>query len=367
MSYEQVHYCNKNNLSFLVQSRGNGWADTFHLGNCGLLINIAGLNKITFNSNKTEATIQGGALVNEMVIAAYANNTRFANPTCACVGFLGAMLGGGITRDMGLYGAGVDQIVSVTLVTASGQVLQVDQTHNPNLWYAIRGAAANFGIVTSAIVKAYPTPQALNIAWEGAVTFSENKLETLIQAIHDLDLKPHMEIDFLFSTSGPPSYTPMITAIPLFLGNASAAEEAFAPILKVGPTSNGATELPYTQWGNFANSFCDKGERKPAYGASLGRQGLDPTTWRAIYNDFKTFVTAYPQAANSSILAEYYPVQKAVAIGSATSSYPFRDVPIHVVAIPLYGDSSLDAAANAFGSRVRDLLRSTDGLVRNST
>jgi len=331
------------------------------------LINIAGLNKITFNSDKTEATIQGGTLVNDMVIAAYGNNTRFANPTCACLGFLGAMLGGGITRAMGLYGAGVDQIVSVNLVTASGQALLVDHTHNADLWYAIRGAAANFGIVTSAVVKAYPTPQALNIAWEGAVTFSDDKLEALIHAIHILDLKPHMQIEFLFATSGPPSYKPTITAIPFFLGNASAAEEAFAPILKVGPTSNGATEVPYTQWGQFADSFCEKGERKPAYGASLGRQGLEPKTWRAIYNDFKTFVASYPQAANSSILAEYYPVQKAVAIGGTTSSYPFRDVPIHVVAIPLYADSSLDAAANVFGSRVRDLLRSTDGLVRNST
>ena len=59
-------------------------------------------------------------MVNDMVIAAYANNTRFANPTCTCLGFLGAVLGGGLTREMGLYGAGVDQIVSVNLVTASG-------------------------------------------------------------------------------------------------------------------------------------------------------------------------------------------------------------------------------------------------------
>ena len=302
-----------------------------------------------------------------MIYAAYNNNTRFANPTCTCLGFLGASLGGGITREMGLYGTLVDQIISVNVVTATGQALQVDDTHHPDLWYAIRGAAPNFGIVTSAVVKAYPIPKAKNIAWEGAVTFSDDKLEDLIQAIHDLDLAPDTEIDFLFSTSGPPANTPMITAIPFFLGNASAAKTAFASILNIGPTSNGATELPYTQWGNFANSFCKKGERKPTYGASLGRQGLDPATWRAVYNSFKSFVTAHPEAANSSILAEYYPVQKAVAIGSATSSYPFRDVPIHVAIIPLYSDSSLDPAANAFGSHVRDLLISTDGLAHNST
>ena len=332
------------------------------------MIKLANLNRISFNPNKTRATIQGGDLVNDMIVAAYTNNTHFANPTCTCLGFLGAMLGGGITRDMGLYGQGVDQILSVNLVTASGQQLYVDRTHSPDLWYAIRGAAANFGIVTSAVVKAYPTPQAQNVAWGGALTFSDDKLEALIQAIHDLDLTSHMEIDFLFSTSGPPSYKPMITAIPFFLGGASAGEEAFAPILKVGPTSNGATELPYTQWGNFAASFCQKGQRKPAYGASLSQQGLNPSTWSAIYNDFKAFVAAYPQAGNSSILAEYYPVQKAVAIGdNATASYPFRAIPIHVVAIPLYGDQSFDGPANAFGARVRDRMRSTDGLARNST
>ena len=133
----------------------------------------------------------------------------------------------------------------------------------------MQGAAANFGIVTSALVKAYPIPQALNVAWAGAVTFADEKLESLIQAIHDVDLKPHMEIDFLFSTSGPARYTPLITVIPFFLGSASAAETAFVPILKVGPTSNGATELPYTDWGAFADSFCQKGERKPVYGVSL--------------------------------------------------------------------------------------------------
>ncbi|KAL8805831.1 MAG: hypothetical protein Q9182_001743 [Xanthomendoza sp. 2 TL-2023] len=362
-----VRYCNKNNIPFLAQSQGNGWADTFHLGECGLVINIAGLNKVQFGRNRDTALIGGGALVNDMVTAAYDAGTRFANPTCTCLGFLGAMLGGGITRTMGLYGAGVDQILQVKMVTASGEIVKVSPGSRPDLWYAIRGAAPNFGIVTSAQVKAYPTPKAQNVAWEGAITYADDKLEALIQAIHDLDLKPEMEIDFLFATSGPPLNTPTITAIPFYIGNASAAEKAFAPILAVGPISNEAKEVPYTHWGDFANPFCQKGMRKPAYGASLGREGLVPKTWRAVYEHFKQFVAANPEAAGTSVLAEYYPVQKAVAIGNATSSYPFRDVPIHVVAIPMYKDRSFDATANAWGVRFRDVLRSTDGLRENST
>ncbi|KAL9593409.1 MAG: hypothetical protein Q9219_007565 [cf. Caloplaca sp. 3 TL-2023] len=321
---------------------------------------MAGLNRVSFSSDKTRATIEGGTLVNDMIIAAYNNDTRFANPTCTCLGFLGYALGGGINREMGLYGMGVDQLISAKAVTASGESLLVDDLNHPDLWYAIRGAAPNFAIVTSAVVKAYPTLKANNIAWEGSLTFPDEKLEVLMQTIQDLDLEPEMEIDFLFSSQG-------ISAIPFYLGNTTAAKQAFAPILKLGPSSNTATEVPYSHWGDFANTFCMKGGRKPAYGASISRQGLNPKTWRLIYEEFKNFTTTYPQAVNSSILAEYYPVQKAISLGSAISSYPFRDIPIHVVTIPQYSDSSLDVVANAFGARTRDLMYSTDGLRRNST
>lgn len=66
---------------------------------------------------------------------------------------------------------GVDQIVSVNVVTASGHALHVDEKHHPDLWYALRGAGANFGVVTSAVVRAYPTPQAQNVAWQAITTF----------------------------------------------------------------------------------------------------------------------------------------------------------------------------------------------------
>ncbi|KAL8866355.1 MAG: hypothetical protein Q9174_006354, partial [Haloplaca sp. 1 TL-2023] len=176
-----------------------------------------------------------------------------------------------------------------------------------------------------------------------------------------------MHIDLLFATSGPPLYTPTISAIPFFLGNASESEKAFAPLLGLGPMANNAAVYPYPEWSDFAIPFCEKGQRKPAYGASLSTEGLVPETWRAVYDEFKAFVKAYPQAGNSSILAEYYPLQKAIAIGDNTSSYPFREVPLHVVIIPLYADSSLDDPANAFGARVRDLMWSTDGLAQNGS
>ncbi|KAG8526329.1 uncharacterized protein KY384_000322 [Bacidia gigantensis] len=360
-----IKYASTNNLQFLLQSRGNGWADTFNLGPCGILINIAPLNTITFNADKTLATIGGGALTQDMVNAAYGNDTRFANPTCNCLGYLGASLGGGLTRAMGLYGMGVDQLVSANLVLASGESVVVSATQNPDLFFAVRGAVGNFGVITSAVVKAYPVAggQNGNVAWQGSLTFADNQLEGLVQAIHDLDLQPDMEIDFLFSVS--PGVGAAVTAIPIFFGDTAQAEKAFAPILALKPAvANQAASVPYNHWADFGDTFCTPGLRKPVYGSSLSRAGLDPKTWRAVFEEFKTFTTTYPEAVNSSVLAEYYPVQKAVQLGGA---YPHRDIPLHIVVIPLYEDQKLDGAAQAFGEKARALLRATDPKLENGT
>lgn len=355
----------------MAQSQGNGWADTFNLGSCGIIINLINLNGIAFNADETLVTIQGGTLNDDLIKTAYANDTRVANPTCPCLGFLGASLGGGLTRAMGLYGYGVDQIVSVNLVLPSGESVFVDATHNQDLWFAVRGAVSNFGIVTSAVVKAYPQAPNENTAWQGLLQFSDEQLGPVIDAIYNLDLSSgDMEIDLLMGTSGAPNYTPGITVVPIYFGSEADATKAFSSILSLGPVSNPATELPYINWGDWAINFCTKGLRKPTYGTTTSRQSLsNAQPWIELYNEFKNFIKTYPEAANSSVLAEYYPVQKAVQIATenAPASYAWRSIPLNTVVIPLYANASLDGPANAFGRKARDILWTSDPQGQNST
>lgn len=294
----------------------------------------------------------------------------FANPTCPCLGFLGASLGGGLTRMSGEYGWSVDQIESLTAVLASGDMVHVTNDTDPDLFWALRGAAANFGIVTSAVVKAYPRgSKANNTIWQGPIIYSDDKLESLVSAMDKLPLSPNMQIDILLGTTGAPNYTSIVTAIPFFMGNTSAAEEAFAPILDIGPISNNATQMPYLDSSNWAQSFCMKGDRKPTYGASGVK--LDPVSFRAVFEEMKSFIQTYGGDAVglTSVLVEHYPTQKGLDIGYAASgsSYPWRSLSTHIAAIPWYQNSSLDETANAWGEKVRDLLRTKDGVSTNST
>ncbi|KAI0886801.1 FAD-binding domain-containing protein [Annulohypoxylon maeteangense] len=85
-------------------------------------------------------------------------NTTIVSPGCGTVGGVGGwMSAGGHTTITSTYGLGADQVLSLGVVTASGSFVTADPFTNTDLFYAIRGGGgATYGIVTSAIYKAYP-------------------------------------------------------------------------------------------------------------------------------------------------------------------------------------------------------------------
>lgn len=71
------------------------------------------------------------------------------------MGVLGLTLGGGIGTLQGHRGLTVDSLVSVKLVTSKGQLVTASKTENSELFWGIRGAGYNFGIVTEATYKVF--------------------------------------------------------------------------------------------------------------------------------------------------------------------------------------------------------------------
>lgn len=75
---------------------------------------------------------------------------------CSQVGYLGFTLGGGIGRQHGMYGLGLDSLLSVRIVIGTAEIVNASKESDPDLFWAVRGAGHNFGVVTSATYSIYP-------------------------------------------------------------------------------------------------------------------------------------------------------------------------------------------------------------------
>ncbi|KAI1409256.1 hypothetical protein F5Y13DRAFT_182153 [Hypoxylon sp. FL1857] len=362
-----VKYCTSRNIPFLAQNGGNGWATTFNLGTNGVLIDLARLNQVSFNVDRTQVTIGGGSNISNTITHAYAAKALVHTGNCNCVGTLGAILGGGYGNLMGLFGFGVDNVLSLRVVTADGQLRNVTSSSDSALFWALRGAGPNLGIVTSAVLKSYPALESdMDMqAWTGSLVFNPDKLEEVVQAIQDLDLQPDMNIFMYFISGGLPTNEPAVIITPfLHKGNATSGRAAFAAFYAIGPESDTTAVISYDQWNSGSGGFCAPGARKPSYG--VGFQRMVPATWRQIWNEYIEFQQR-PTAQNSVVLLEAYSLIKARSEDPNSAAFPHRGVNFNAVAIPWYDDTSLDDEAQAFGSAARDLWRATDDLAYNST
>ena len=312
--------------------------------------------------------MQGGTIISELVDAAYDNNAQVVTGNCNCIGVMGALLGGGYSRLMGKHGFMVDNVLSLNIVTGFGVSKTITASADPDLWFALRGAGANFAIVTSAVMKAYPTPQAQNGAWLGPLIFSPDSIEALVTAINGLTLTPEMAIFLYYATSGAPDYTPAVIAFPFYLGSEASGRSAFASIFAVHPITDGTTWTPYNHVNDGSVNFCALGGRKPSYGAAAAQ--LDPATWRTLWNEYTAFLNTNggDKVGNSTILIEAYSLGVAQTAGDSSSAYAWRSTNrFNMVVIAWYNDASFDATGTSWAAGIRDLLRNTGGLPEDPT
>ena len=96
---------------------------------------------------------------------------------CECVGISAPVLGGGHGWLQGQYGLMADQVVSARLLLPNGELVTVSKNSNPDLFWAIRGAGHNFGLVMEWEYRVYDNSAPL---WSYEIfVFSGDKLEAL--------------------------------------------------------------------------------------------------------------------------------------------------------------------------------------------
>jgi FAD/FMN-containing dehydrogenase len=115
----------------------------------GLMIDLMPMKGVYVDPKTRTARAQGGVTWAELNRETQLHGLAVTGGVVSSTGIAGLTLGGGLGWLMAKYGLALDNLRSVELVTADGEVLQVNEKDHPDLFWGVRGGGGNFGIATS--------------------------------------------------------------------------------------------------------------------------------------------------------------------------------------------------------------------------
>jgi hypothetical protein len=141
-----VSWAREHGLPVAVQSTGHG---PIRSADGAVLVTTSRMRQVTVDPVRRTATAAAGVRWAEVLSAAAPHGLAPLSGSSSQVGVVGYTLGGGIGSLSRQFGFAADLVERVEMVTADGQVRQVDAHSDPDLFWAVRGGKGNFGIVTS--------------------------------------------------------------------------------------------------------------------------------------------------------------------------------------------------------------------------
>ena len=157
----------KHHLPFSIRSGGHCIQATSL--SSSYIFDLRHFNKILPNVERQEVYIGAGALLGTVIEKLGAIDYAIPTGTCSSVGTGGLSLGGGLGVLGRVYGLTCDSIKSITFLTASGRVIEVNKKNHPDLFWALRGAGnGSYGIVLGFTFKMHYVPHVsyLTLKWK---------------------------------------------------------------------------------------------------------------------------------------------------------------------------------------------------------
>lgn len=157
-----VRAAKRHNLRTSVRAGGHGVSGKA-LVDGGLTIDLTQMRRVEVDPENLVVTAQGGCQLGDVDAATSAHGLVVPAGIVSETGLPGLALGGGIGWLSRKFGMTCDNFISLEIVTAAGEVLDIDEQHHPDLFWAVRGGGGNFGVVTEFRLRAHRFPNEIRV------------------------------------------------------------------------------------------------------------------------------------------------------------------------------------------------------------
>ena len=143
-----VTFARENDLLVAVRGGGHNVAGTAVCDD-GIVIDLSEMNGVVVHPDDRTARVQAGATWGEVDRETQHFGLVTPGGVVSMTGVAGLTLGGGYSHLRRKFGLTCDNLRSVDLVTADGEVLTASEEEHEDLFWALRGGGGNFGVATS--------------------------------------------------------------------------------------------------------------------------------------------------------------------------------------------------------------------------
>jgi FAD/FMN-containing dehydrogenase len=114
----------------------------------GIVLDLSAMRGLEIDAERRTTWAETGLTAGEYTAAAGEHGLATGFGDAGTVGLGGITLAGGIGFLVRKHGLTIDDLLAAEVVTADGELLQVDAEHHPDLFWALRGGGGNFGVAT---------------------------------------------------------------------------------------------------------------------------------------------------------------------------------------------------------------------------
>ena len=194
----------------------------------GIVLDLTAMHSVSLGDST--ATVGAGTRLGELYDRLDEHRVTLPAGCGSTVGISGLTLGGGIGVFGRKYGLTCDSLLSARVVLADSEVVECDNSRNPDLFWALRGGGGNFGVATSLVFQTSPAAAATAFRF----TWPHFEAEQTLRAWQQWAPDAANEVCGVLriSVSGDAGEPPVVSMVGVVLGSMLQTEDYLAEFLE---------------------------------------------------------------------------------------------------------------------------------------
>ncbi|RKR87815.1 FAD binding domain-containing protein [Micromonospora pisi] len=265
-----LRFARDQGLAVAVRSGGHGLAGD-SANNGGVVIDLSAMDRVELIDRASRLVrVEAGARWGTVARSLAPYGLAISSGDHGNVGVGGLTTGGGVGWLVRQYGLTIDHVRAVELVLADGTTVRADADHEPELFWAVRGAGAGLGIVVAFEIEAI---ELTDVGYAQVVLEADRRGDTLRRWSEYLATAPR-ELSTAMSVVPYGTGSAVVVQAVVASADTGLIRAAVAPLLKIGVNllEQRIQLAPYTALVSTAHLHPNTGQQ-----SVLTTNGLLPT------------------------------------------------------------------------------------------